>query len=695
MNRVVMQLRAWWFLEAGVRLTWGLSRWLALALSVLAVFCLADWVYDLYAETPFWARAAALVFQVVLAAGSAYLLVVRPLRRAPSYDDLATRAERAIPEFGHRLVTALQLNRPGAKTAGMSRALIAEVTREANEMASRHRLASLANFRPLTWSAVVLGPVLLAAGVAFLVNASLMIVLLKRQVLLDVEIPRSVQLQNATKDVWPTGSEVEVRIRVTGAWSDGLVGKLRVEPEGQPVDTYPLKFDRQNADGSADFVAKLPPSSTPFTFRAWLKDGRTRTPGRVDFESPPQAKDIEAWQLLPTYLGKRADGSSFERQNDGGLRGEVVDALPLSGVKVVARFTKPVAKAELVPIERGASNNDVPRQPVQPDELTEDGLTAEWVFPTFASLIAYRLDLTDRRGFTNPAPIRRGVKMWVDQPPEVERMPESTRHPDPNDYYGGGDVQIYQIDMPLSPGGKVMVNYHARSPLGIGEVSLAYRVIPKGQDPDSAHPRDDPFNRVFVRTPPLTFPEPLRPKLPALGRFVPDLGIFERSFDGRDEWEAGELGRDRVQVPFYGLPARNPAEEPGDLEAGGRVYLAIGDPKDPERSGLKLPGGEKYSLQVGDTIEIYVEATDKYELSRRAAAKRTILPNPRSAGYPREAIRKTVLDNERNPRTNEPSEAWWRTHQRKVTQSRLKDKLDALKAEQDEIFNPTPPMKKK
>lgn len=281
--------------------------------------------------------------------------------------------------------------------------------------------------------------------------------------------------------------------------------------------------------------------------------------------------------------------------------------------------------------------------------------------------------------------------MWVDQPPEVDRLPESTRHPDPNDYYGGGDAQLYQIDMPLSPNGRIMVNYHAHSEVGIGEVRLAYRIIPKGQERNSDHPRDDPNGRTFVRTPPLTFPQQLRGK--PMGRFIPDLGLFERSFDNRDEWESGDNGRDRAEVPFYGFPARNPAEEPGDLDAGGRVYLSVGDPSDPQRSGLILPNGQKYALQIGDTIEIYIEVVDKYELVRRANAVGA-LREPRSPGYPFEAISKTVLDNQRNPRTGEPSEAWWRTHQRKVTQSRLKDKLETLRLDQDEIFNPPQPKKK-
>ena len=43
---------------------------------------------------------------------------------------------------------------------------------------------------------------------------------------------------------------------------------------------------------------------------------------------------------------------------------EVVDALPRSDVRVWASFNKPVVKALLVPIERGAGNTEADRPPV-------------------------------------------------------------------------------------------------------------------------------------------------------------------------------------------------------------------------------------------------------------------------------------------------------------------------------------------
>src|SRR5438034_5517521 len=151
MNHLVRQLRAWRFRDRLVRLAWGGAKWFAVVAVVLALACFADWIYDRSADVPLVLRGLASGGQVLLAAGLALLLLVRPWTKAPPLDELAFRAEKAIPVFDHRLVTALQLNRRGAKTAGMSKALIAEVTREAAAMAAEHRLTRLIDYRPMAW----------------------------------------------------------------------------------------------------------------------------------------------------------------------------------------------------------------------------------------------------------------------------------------------------------------------------------------------------------------------------------------------------------------------------------------------------------------------------------------------------------------------------------------------------------------
>lgn len=648
MKSLVRQLRRWRFREQLVRLGWGGSRWLAAVASVLAVACLADWVYDRYADVPFWLRLLTTLGQVALAAGLAVLFVVRPWVRTPPLDDLAVRAERAIPEFDHRIVTALQLNRPDARTAGMSEMLIAQVTKEAGQIAGRHNLLNLVDYRRLAWAAGVLAPVVLVLGTFVVLKPDLAWILLQRQLLIDADIPRSVHLENQTPEVWPSGSEVIIRYRVTGRFDPDRTGVVRVSPEGQPTDEYTLAFEKENPDGSASYTTRLPPSSINFTFKARLQDGRTRTPGAVAFEPPPQVTDIEARVLLPEYLGKRPNGQRYARPQP---RGEVTEALPQSDLLIETQFNKPVVEAWLIPIERGAGNKEADRGRLTAAAITADGQAAGWRVPTSPKLIGYRIELKDGRGFTSPAPARRGVRMLPDAPPVVEFKPEYVRDPDPTGPDAKGSWEDYRFDMPLAPSGRVMVTYEARSPMGISRANLRYRVIPRGGEvsrTDDAripqHPRDDPNAETFLR---FTLSR-VTPDVGKVGRFVPELGLFEKS---------GKYG----QVEFYAQPSPNPDAEPGELVAGGRYHFEIAGLK------KKLPDGTLAELAPGDTVEIYVEAYDK---------------NPargRPAGYTEGARVKAVVTDE---------EARRLIRARDEAAERLQEKIRQLEAEQRGVFQP-------
>lgn len=712
MTHVLTQLNRWRLVERAVRTVWGGGRWLAVVLSVLAVACLLDYTIDRYRgseswrkflratwvfepraaepgetwaaeETPFWFRFALSAGQLALAGWLGWALVVRPWRGTPPIDDLAGRAERAIPEFDHRLVTAVQLNRAGARTAGMSEALIAEVTREAGEIAGRHNLLGLVGYRRVGYAAAVALPVLVGWAGFFAAKPELAGALVRRQLLLGGDVPRTTFLNNVTPPVWPTGAEVEVRYHVTGAWDEADVGRLRVQPDGQPEEYYDLKFERAEGDG-AYFVTKLPAGSTDFGFAARLANGRTRASARVAFEAPPQATEVQAWQLLPRFLGTRdgtPDGPRFVRQNEGWQRGEVVDALPGASVRVGAVFSKPLTKAVLVPIERdGPRERDLP--PVPPLATSDDRTAAEWRFETTPALIGYRLDVADDRGFVNAVPVRRNVRMLEDRPPVVTFLPESMRHPDPKDFDGAGDPRVYEWGdkMPLADGGRVMVLFHARSEQGVARAVVRYRVIPKGVPFDQMppdwkallHPREDPENKVFAKL----VLKRAAPDPKASGPFVPDLGLFERSWDGLTGLKRPE--RLKVNVEFYAYPSAAPGTEPAELEAGGRYMFEIdGLTKvvpDKDHPGKFVTA----KLEVGDTVELYVEAFDKNPA-----------PN-RPPGYTREARRKIVVTGE---------EAAAAIKMRDEQNKRLQDKLRDLAADQAAVFKPRPddepPPKKK
>ena len=730
MTHLLGQLTRWRFTERLIRVVWGAARCAAVVGAVLAVACLIDWAADRYLgseswrrflkatwvfapapaptadeqwftdhlrvahgfrvppaavvdDTPMWLRVGMTGGQVAIALALAYFLLVRPWRRTPPVDELASEAEKAIPSFGHRLVTAVQLNRPTARTQGMSQALIAEVTREAGEMAARHNLLRLVNYRRLWLAALVVLPVLAGWGAYAVAKPQLAAVLLKRQALMSVEIPRTIHLQNVSQEVWPSGAEAVVRFKVTGDYDPAQPGRLRVEPDGQPEESYDLAFEKEE-DGAAYYAAKLPPASLDFSFTARLGSGRTREAGRIRFEAPPQLSGgdnaITAVQYLPTWIGTRPDGGAYTRKNDGWTRGDVNDALPDSNVVVRARFNKPVAKARLVPVVRdGVHEKDFPDGPAgfhNPDEVSDDRLAAVWEFPTDAAMIAYRIELTDDRGFTNSVPIRRNVRMLDDRPPEVEFVPESTRNPDPTEYEGKTDAKAkaaleWGDKLPLAEGGRVMVIYRARSEQGVSRANVAYRVIPRGVDPnaypkelqDIQHPRQDPENRVFTRLP----LKPVSADLKTVGAFVPDLGLFEKSWQGLSKAE-----QFRVNVEFYRLPSPDPSAEPGGLAAGGRYMFEIDglEKKVPDSTGKLVPA----KLEVGDTVQLFVEVFDKN-------------PAPgRPAGYTKEARRKTVVTGD---------EAYVAIKMRDEQNKRLQDKLRDLAADQANVFNPKEPPPKK
>ena len=406
MTPILRQLRSWqareWLFSACV----AAAAVLLLAAAGVTLACLTDYWWDGSGETPFGARVGLLAAQVVLYAAAAW--VAFRFVRAPSAVALAGRAEAAFPEFDHRLVTALQLNRPTARTAGMSKALIAAVTDEAHAIAGRQTLASLTNPRRLLWAGLLLLPVLAWAGVAFGFFAPLATALLKRQLLLDVDIPRSVQVENATAPLFPAGDPLQLRVKVVGPAGEGTAGSVRVTPASGQGESYELKYAGRTEDEAGSyFVADLPAATEPFTFTAQVKDGRMRKPAEVRFEARPVVTEVAAWVLAPKYAdpdGKRR----FEKLTN---QGEVV-CHPDCGVRVRAVTSKPLQSATLVlaagkdreyRLPLAVSVEKVPApgpDPAAPPTEREVGVAAA-TFGLPPGVNGYRIEVRDANGFAN------------------------------------------------------------------------------------------------------------------------------------------------------------------------------------------------------------------------------------------------------------------------------------------------------
>src|SRR5271165_2839725 len=96
------------FRERCLELFWGASRFMALTLGLLIVACAVDWAIDRERDTPVELRRFLSYFQVAVAVAAGIWFLVWPLRNRLTDAALALRVEERMPQFKHRLISAVQ-----------------------------------------------------------------------------------------------------------------------------------------------------------------------------------------------------------------------------------------------------------------------------------------------------------------------------------------------------------------------------------------------------------------------------------------------------------------------------------------------------------------------------------------------------------------------------------------------------------
>jgi hypothetical protein len=527
---------------------------------------------DKFRETPMTLRVILTVLGAGVLAVTGWFWLVRPWTKGPSIIRLARRVETGIPEFGHRLVTSIQLARKEGKFGGMSPELIENVARESEAIAGKHTFRKFADTRRLKWAAYLVGaPLLLFAGMLLLYGPELFQVLLRRQLLAAVEIPRFNQLANNTPVLWPSGDEVTIEYIVSGRIAEDAVGTVRVQPDDLPADDYPLSFARRLDDDHTVFAVRIPHSSVNFKHRAWVGDGRSRHPSDVMFEPRPVVTRTDAWVLLPKFLGAKPNGDPYQTYQ---AQGEIT-GLAQSIARVRIAVQKPIGKAKVTFLARtpdGSAEvvkgvaNLVPGEPIV-NNAGETEHPAVGEFTLTPDLVAYQVDVTDQNGFANSTPPRRGIQISPDDPPLVRLLPE--RYGEPGTRPSDEDI-IEGLPVPV--GGQIPIAYTCRSPQGVARAQLRYRVNDRG-----------PW-----------VPLPLRvvDADANSGGFNPAIGTFANAQYGQ-------------QVEFHPVPSADRDTLPDYLTGGGRF-----DFQTAELTKL-TDDGRPAKLEIGDRVEFYVEVFDR------------------------------------------------------------------------------------
>jgi hypothetical protein len=589
--------------ERLLRLTWAIARCLAVFCALLVAACLLDFVVDLYRDTPRWLRVTLLAGQGALWL-TGLVLVVRTLTRRMSDQELALWIEDRIPRLGHRLISAVQLNRRGAAIAGMSPEMIAAVTCQAEAQTATTNFAQVADSRRVRWSAQLLAPVVVLAALLCVLWPDTVQALLARQFLNDQAIPRSLAIESVfPRQVWPSGEEGILRFRVHGAFAEHLRGEVRIEATEGGAERHELVFESLDGSGTATFAARVPPSSRDFVYRAWLKDGRTHQPAEVHFEPRPIVQRQQTWVQLPAYVGKKPSGQPYEEPQKGA---DIVYRLAGSAARVAIETQKPIVRAtvEVLGPPHAFAAQDKPGARAETIRrsvalaVQEGGCKAEGAFafqpgvrPEFLATLAasgglgcpvslpwaglflvaqnepmqtetaYRIVVCDEFGLENNDKPRRGIRTAAVDPPAVVLRPETlatkgSQSPTEDDEIEG---------IPLLLGQRVPIGYDCKAVYGLSHARLRYRVIPR-----SASREDDnePTENDFLPLP--------------LG--VPHGQTDKASKQARQE--------------FYTTPSDDPDQLDG-TEGGGLV--------DFDSAGIPDGKGGLLRLQEGDRIQFYVE----------------------------------------------------------------------------------------
>ena len=451
--------------------SWTGARALCVLFVLLVAACVLDWFIDRRRETPYPLRVGLLAVQAIVAIGFVLALLRSIFRRAGD-DELTLFVEEKIPDLNHRLISAVQFDRPGAKIEGMSPALIRAVTEQADKRAATISASEVLSSSRLKYAFLVAVPVALVAAAIYLVAPTTSATLVARAFLRDRDIPRSLLLDPSNHH-WASGEEGTLEVRVVGNVSSEDAGETLLRFDDGTSLRLALVHDRSDDQGTV-FVTKVPAGDVPFRYRAWLKDSRIKTPGEVTYSPRPVVESIVAWVDLPVErLGKQANGSPFTELQRGG---DVAYRLEGSRVRLGLTAQVPIAEAR-VRIERKGKK---PRKVDIP--LAEANTKVEVVFPLLPGDTGYAIFVRSDNGFDSREPARRTIRRLPLEPPVVALVPET--------FWKEGDAgspEDREVEgIPILLGERCRLEYKGSDRYGLSHARLRFRVVPKTKEGEDA-----------------------------------------------------------------------------------------------------------------------------------------------------------------------------------------------------------------
>lgn len=423
----------------------GIAAGLASLLIALAITMFFDWLLNLSYLT----RAIMLAINLGLVGWWVWKHTISPIMFGPDEEDAALWIERAYPEFQSRLISSIQLVRPGVlASAGASPLLVAALVRETESMASRVQNPRVVNGDRCTKLSGLATASLVVFIAGFVLISHVATPLLLRAFLVpNVPVPRKtrVVLQHPPEVFVARGDDLVIRAQAVGIVPDNGRIKLRFRGGDQSYSMEPEAEDR------SIFARKIENVQDSFTYVAKLYDGESEE-AKVTVVARPTVVSIECIQHWPAYTGVAA----APRQ--------VGDLALLAGSRLQLKIkasqdlkrTLEHDKARNVIRLSGGDTEAMLMAGADSRELITDEKGIELPDGT----VGFSVSLVDSHGVVSKDPVVYRIDLIPDMPPKVKV------------------TNPLKKEVTLTQRGFERVGFEAADDLAVGKIRIRYAVIP-------------------------------------------------------------------------------------------------------------------------------------------------------------------------------------------------------------------------
>lgn len=399
-----------------------------MAVAVLSSAWLLQGTADRLLHLPWGMRLALLVADALIVGWLLRRHVFLPWRQRLDRRRAALVVERAMPEFGSALISAVQLGAGDCPPESrlLVEHLLAETTvRIASKDLGKEAVSAVQLRSGLLGMAFPLG----AALLAFVLARPSADLALRRIFLSPEAYPARTQVLAETADLEVTeGGSLTLKARATGLIPSG--GNLVITRVGQQAEVIPL------AGSGESFTRELSNIREPFSYHFELNDG-VGEEHQVKVRYLPAIRDVNFTHAYPLYTGLP----------DAILPATAIELLEGATLRIKGSATKPIKGGSLV-------WNTGERFPVvAQDESFESS------FPVPGSGLksfTLQLEATDGEMSAEQAPYR--VELVVDKPPSITLSKPA------------------EENLTAVMNAKLPFRFEARDDFGLASVALLYRI---------------------------------------------------------------------------------------------------------------------------------------------------------------------------------------------------------------------------